>query len=151
MPQSPALPTGAGRYAPSPSYDLHIGNLRTAVLAWLYARGSPKADLSLVVRVGEHLLDRGQRRSLRRPLRCGHTRQPTVDQFLVQGDGRVVPAGVRLERPLDQRRTVGVRLDHPHFTAQLVALADMMPCSSIPLGVPSMFSVAETSMTPASS
>ncbi|KQB87174.1 tRNA glutamyl-Q(34) synthetase GluQRS [Corynebacterium lowii] len=29
---------GAGRYAPSPSGDLHFGNLRTAVLAWLYAR-----------------------------------------------------------------------------------------------------------------
>jgi glutamyl-tRNA synthetase len=31
-------PTGAGRFAPSPSADLHIGNLRTAVLAWLFAR-----------------------------------------------------------------------------------------------------------------
>jgi glutamyl-tRNA synthetase len=28
----------AGRFAPSPSADLHIGNLRTAVLAWLFAR-----------------------------------------------------------------------------------------------------------------
>ena len=28
----------AGRYAPSPSGDLHFGNLRTAVLAWLFAR-----------------------------------------------------------------------------------------------------------------
>ncbi|WP_080793033.1 tRNA glutamyl-Q(34) synthetase GluQRS [Corynebacterium pacaense] len=27
-----------GRYAPSPSGDLHFGNLRTAVLAWLFAR-----------------------------------------------------------------------------------------------------------------
>ncbi len=27
----------AGRFAPSPSADLHIGNLRTAVLAWLFA------------------------------------------------------------------------------------------------------------------
>jgi glutamyl-tRNA synthetase len=27
-----------GRYAPSPSGDLHLGNLRTALLAWLYAR-----------------------------------------------------------------------------------------------------------------
>ncbi|PFG27514.1 tRNA glutamyl-Q(34) synthetase GluQRS [Corynebacterium renale] len=26
-----------GRYAPSPSGDLHVGNLRTAVLAWLFA------------------------------------------------------------------------------------------------------------------
>lgn len=28
----------AGRYAPSPSGDLHLGNLRTAVLAWMFAR-----------------------------------------------------------------------------------------------------------------
>lgn len=28
----------SGRFAPSPSGDLHIGNLRTAVLAWLFAR-----------------------------------------------------------------------------------------------------------------
>src|ERR1700730_10897977 len=27
-----------GRYAPSPSGDLHMGNLRTALLAWLFAR-----------------------------------------------------------------------------------------------------------------
>ncbi|MGE2691769.1 tRNA glutamyl-Q(34) synthetase GluQRS [Mycolicibacterium pulveris] len=30
----------AGRFAPSPSADLHIGNLRTAVLAWLFARST---------------------------------------------------------------------------------------------------------------
>ncbi|AXT86112.1 tRNA glutamyl-Q(34) synthetase GluQRS [Aeromicrobium sp. A1-2] len=30
----------AGRFAPSPSGDLHIGNLRTALLAWLWARHS---------------------------------------------------------------------------------------------------------------
>ena len=30
----------AGRFAPSPSGDLHIGNLRTAVLAWLFARAT---------------------------------------------------------------------------------------------------------------
>ena len=27
-----------GRYAPSPTGDLHLGNLRTALLAWLYSR-----------------------------------------------------------------------------------------------------------------
>ena len=31
---------GAGRYAPSPSGDLHYGNLRTALLAWLWARST---------------------------------------------------------------------------------------------------------------
>jgi glutamyl-tRNA synthetase len=28
-----------GRYAPSPTGDLHVGNARTALLAWLWARG----------------------------------------------------------------------------------------------------------------
>lgn len=30
----------AGRFAPSPTSDLHLGNLRTALLAWLFARRS---------------------------------------------------------------------------------------------------------------
>lgn len=43
----------AGRYAPSPSGDLHLGNLRTAVLAWLFARSTGR---ELVLRVDD--LDR---------------------------------------------------------------------------------------------
>jgi glutamyl-tRNA synthetase len=39
---------GAGRFAPSPSADLHIGNLRTAVLAWLFARSSGRRFLMRV-------------------------------------------------------------------------------------------------------
>jgi glutamyl-tRNA synthetase len=38
-------PAPAGRFAPSPSADLHIGNLRTAVLAWLFARSSGRRFL----------------------------------------------------------------------------------------------------------
>jgi glutamyl-tRNA synthetase len=38
----------AGRFAPSPSADLHIGNLRTAVLAWLFARSSGRRFLMRV-------------------------------------------------------------------------------------------------------
>jgi glutamyl-tRNA synthetase len=36
---------GAGRYAPSPSGDLHLGNLRTALLAWLFARAGRRGFL----------------------------------------------------------------------------------------------------------
>jgi glutamyl-tRNA synthetase len=32
----------AGRFAPSPTSDLHLGNLRTALLAWLFARSSSR-------------------------------------------------------------------------------------------------------------
>ena len=41
-------PPGAGRFAPSPSADLHIGNLRTAVLAWLFARSTKRRFLMRV-------------------------------------------------------------------------------------------------------
>ncbi|GAB3760077.1 tRNA glutamyl-Q(34) synthetase GluQRS [Microlunatus parietis] len=35
----------AGRYAPSPTGELHLGNLRTAVLAWLFARSTGRRFL----------------------------------------------------------------------------------------------------------
>jgi glutamyl-tRNA synthetase len=42
VPQSDA---GAGRYAPSPTGELHVGNLRTALLAWLFARSTGRRFL----------------------------------------------------------------------------------------------------------
>ena len=38
----------AGRFAPSPTADLHVGNLRTALLAWVFAR---RDGLGFLVRV----------------------------------------------------------------------------------------------------
>jgi glutamyl-tRNA synthetase len=46
-------PVPTGRFAPSPTGPLHVGNLRTAVLAWLFARS---AGSRFVVRVED--LDR---------------------------------------------------------------------------------------------
>src|SRR5215216_7647431 len=34
------MPAPDGRFAPSPTGTLHLGNLRTAVLAWLFARSA---------------------------------------------------------------------------------------------------------------
>ncbi|WP_024793606.1 tRNA glutamyl-Q(34) synthetase GluQRS [Tomitella biformata] len=44
-PDSAPATTPAGRFAPSPSGDLHVGNLRTAVLAWLFARSTNRRFL----------------------------------------------------------------------------------------------------------
>jgi len=46
-----------GRYAPSPTGRLHLGNLRTALLAWLFARS---ADARFVLRIDD--LDGGRSR-----------------------------------------------------------------------------------------
>lgn len=50
MPQVPeprrfAPGSPAGRFAPSPTGDLHLGNLRTALVAWLFARSTGRRFL----------------------------------------------------------------------------------------------------------
>lgn len=74
----------AGRVAPSPSGDLHVGNLRTALLAWLFARSTRR---SFVLRVED--LDR---------VRPG-AEQRQLDDLLALGldwDGPVVRQSERL-------------------------------------------------------
>ena len=53
----PAPAAADGRFAPSPSGPLHLGNLRTALLAWLFARG---AGARFLVRIED--LDPGRSR-----------------------------------------------------------------------------------------
>lgn len=55
---------GAGRFAPSPSADLHIGNLRTAVLAWLFARSTGRRFLVRVEDLDDRTHDDIARRQL---------------------------------------------------------------------------------------
>jgi glutamyl-tRNA synthetase len=56
-----AAPNATGRFAPSPTGPLHLGNLRTALLAWLFARsaGAPfllrLEDLDPVATRPEHV------------------------------------------------------------------------------------------------
>ncbi|MGK2931879.1 MAG: tRNA glutamyl-Q(34) synthetase GluQRS [Solirubrobacterales bacterium] len=49
--------TGPGRYAPSPTGELHLGNLRTALIAWLAARSR---GAEFLMRIED--LDRGRSR-----------------------------------------------------------------------------------------
>lgn len=55
---------GAGRFAPSPSADLHIGNLRTAILAWLFARSTGRRFLVRVEDLDDRTHDDVGRRQL---------------------------------------------------------------------------------------
>ena len=62
-PATPPTPAGAttgtftGRFAPTPSGDLHLGNLRTALVAWLSVRATPRGRF--LVRIED--LDPGTR------------------------------------------------------------------------------------------
>lgn len=53
----------AGRFAPSPSGDLHVGNLRTALLAWLCARQSGR-DFLMRVEDLDRVRDGAEQRQL---------------------------------------------------------------------------------------
>jgi glutamyl-tRNA synthetase len=55
----------AGRFAPSPSADLHIGNVRTALLAWLFARSTGRRFLMRVEDLDDRASDDVAARQLR--------------------------------------------------------------------------------------
>jgi glutamyl-tRNA synthetase len=77
-----------GRFAPSPTGTLHLGNLRTALLAWLFARSQ---DARFLVRIED--------------LDSGRVRERFVDEQLhdlaaigLDWDGPVVRQSQRIER-----------------------------------------------------
>jgi glutamyl-tRNA synthetase len=77
-----------GRFAPSPTGTLHLGNLRTALLAWLFARS---AGASFLVRMED--LDAGR-------VRAGAAEEQLADMAALglDWDGEVVFQSERLER-----------------------------------------------------
>ncbi|MEU2033309.1 tRNA glutamyl-Q(34) synthetase GluQRS [Nocardia amamiensis] len=90
---------GAGRYAPSPSGDLHLGNLRTALLAWAFARSTGRR---FVLRIDD--LDR---------VRPGAERRQLEDLAAigVDWDGPVVRQSERLplyEAAIDRLTAAGL-------------------------------------------
>lgn len=48
------MTVGTGRYAPSPSGPLHVGNLRTAVAAWAWARSTDRRFLLRIEDIDPH-------------------------------------------------------------------------------------------------
>lgn len=77
------MPQPAGRYAPSPSGDLHLGNFRTAVLAWLFARRSGRR---FVLRVEDIDTQRSHSEYAQRQLEDLASIGLTWDEVLYQHD-----------------------------------------------------------------
>ncbi|MEA2348517.1 MAG: glutamyl-tRNA synthetase [Thermoleophilaceae bacterium] len=75
-----------GRFAPSPTGDLHLGNLRTALLAWLFARS---AGSEFLIRMEDLDLER---------VRAEHYTSQLEDlrDLGLDWDGRVTKQGDRL-------------------------------------------------------
>lgn len=80
---------GAGRFAPSPTSELHLGNLRTALLAWLFARAE---GLRFVVRIED--LDRERVRAA--PHVADHQLRDLAELGL-DWDGEVVRQSERVD------------------------------------------------------
>jgi glutamyl-tRNA synthetase len=90
-----------GRFAPSPTGTLHVGNLRTALLAWLFARS---ADSEFLVRMED--LDPGR-------VKPGSASEQLADLAAIglDWDGEVVFQSQRLElyaEALERLRRAGL-------------------------------------------
>jgi glutamyl-tRNA synthetase len=115
-----------GRFAPSPTGTLHLGNLRTALLAWLFARSAGSAFL---VRMED--LDTSR-------VRPGVAEQQLADLAAVglDWDGEVAYQSARLERyagSIEQLRAAG-RLYECFCTRAEIREAASAPHGPLPEG-----------------
>jgi glutamyl-tRNA synthetase len=94
--------TPAGRFAPSPSGELHVGNLRTAMLAWLFARSTGR-DFLLRVEDLDRARAGAEAKQLRDLAAIGITWDGAVVRQTDRGDvynkviGRLTDAGLTYE------------------------------------------------------
>ncbi len=113
-----------GRFAPSPTGTLHLGNLRTALLAWLFARSAGSAFL---VRMED--LDTGR-------VREGVAEQQLADLAAigVDWDGEVVLQSARLALYADALAALGDRVYECFCTRAEIREAASAPHGPLPEG-----------------
>ncbi len=113
-----------GRFAPSPTGTLHLGNLRTALLAWLFARS---AGAGFLVRMED--LDTGR-------VREGYAEQQLADLAAVglDWDGEVVFQSARLDLYAAALESLGDRVYECFCTRAEIREAASAPHGPLPEG-----------------
>ena len=113
-----------GRFAPSPTGVLHLGNLRTALLAWLFARS---AGSEFLVRMED--LDTGR-------VRPGYAEEQLADLAAIgiDWDGEVVFQSQRLDRYADAIDALGDRVYECYCTRAEIREAASAPHGPLPEG-----------------
>jgi glutamyl-tRNA synthetase len=113
-----------GRFAPSPTGVLHLGNLRTALLAWLFARS---ARSEFLVRMED--LDTGR-------VRPGYAEQQLEDLAAIgiDWDGEVVYQSQRLALYEDAIAALGDRVYECYCTRAEIREAASAPHGPLPEG-----------------
>jgi glutamyl-tRNA synthetase len=113
-----------GRFAPSPTGVLHLGNLRTALLAWLFARS---AGSDFLVRMED--LDTGR-------VRSGYAEQQLADLAAIgiDWDGEVVYQSQRLGLYEEAVSALGDRVYECYCTRAEIREAASAPHGPLPEG-----------------
>jgi glutamyl-tRNA synthetase len=113
-----------GRFAPSPTGTLHLGNLRTALLAWLFARS---AGSGFLVRMED--LDTAR-------VRPGSADEQLADLAAIglDWDGEVVFQSARLDRYEAAIEALGDRVYECYCTRAEIRAAASAPHGPLPEG-----------------